>query len=102
RAIINIEDLGDQLDIYEKVITENLSVRATEALVRNLKSPSAKKISEKKADPVYIKTAKKQLSELLESKVSVKVNDTGKGQMTIPFKNKKDFLRILNLLKSEK
>jgi len=102
RAIINIEDLGDQLDIYEKVITENLSVRATEALVRNLKAPSSKKAVEKKAEPTYIKTAKKQLTEILESKVSVKVSDTGKGQMTIPFKNKKDFLRILNLLKSEK
>ncbi|MFT4697722.1 MAG: ParB family chromosome partitioning protein [Flavobacteriaceae bacterium] len=102
RALINIDDLGDQLDIYEKIISENLSVRATEALVRNLKSPSAKKPTEKKGEqPTYIKTAKKQLTELLESNVSVKVSETGKGQMMIPFKNKKDFLRILNLLKSE-
>jgi ParB family chromosome partitioning protein len=102
RALINIDDLGDQLDIYEEIISENLSVRATEALVRNLKSPSAKKPTEKKGEqPTYIKTAKKQLTELLESNVSVKVSETGKGQMMIPFKNKKDFLRILNLLKSE-
>jgi ParB family chromosome partitioning protein len=32
RAIINISNLGEQLDIYEKVIYENLSVRETEAL----------------------------------------------------------------------
>ena len=102
RALINIEDLGDQLDIYEKIITENLSVRATEALVRNIKSPTPKKAADKKVDPTYIKTAKKQLTELLDSKVSVKVNENGKGQLMVPFKNKKDFLRILNLLKSEK
>lgn len=102
RALINIENLGDQLDLYEKIISENLSVRATEALVRNMKEPSEKKPSDKKTEPTYIKTAKKQLSELLASKVSVKVNESGKGQMTIPFKNKKDFIRILNLLKSEK
>ena len=99
RALINIEDLGEQLDIYEKIITENLSVRATEALVRNLKSPAPKKSSLKKTEPSYIKTAKKQLSDILDSKVSVKVSDKGTGQMMIPFKNKKDFLRILNLLK---
>ncbi len=102
RALINIEDLGDQLNIYEKIITENLSVRATEALVRNIKSPTPQKTSIKKVEPTYIKSAKKQLSELLESKVSVNVNETGKGQLIVPFKNKKDFLRILNLLKSEK
>ena len=35
RAIINIEDQIDQLDIYEKILTNKLSVRETETLVRN-------------------------------------------------------------------
>src|SRR5210317_2101651 len=40
RALINVESLNHQLDIYEKVITKNLSVRATEALVRQYKNPN--------------------------------------------------------------
>ena len=103
RAIINVSNLGEQLDIYEKVITENLSVRETEALVRSYKNPSDKKTPSKKATlPSYLNTAKKELSEILESKVSIKSSGGGKGQLVVPFQNKKDFLRILNLLKSEK
>lgn len=103
RAIINVSNLGEQLDIYEKVITENLSVRETEALVRSYKNPKDKKTPSIKATlPSYLNTAKKELSERLESKVTIKSTGGGKGQLVVPFQNKKDFLRILNLLKSEK
>lgn len=51
RAIIGIEDLDVQSDIYQKIVSQNLSVRETEALVKNhqdgLKpyAPKAKKDS---------------------------------------------------------
>ncbi len=102
RALINLENFGYQLDIYEKIISKNLSVRETEALVRQLKSPSEKKeVINKKALPSYLNSAKTALSELLESKVTIKTSGGGKGQLTVPFKDKNDFLRILNILKSE-
>ena len=66
RAIININNLGEQLDIYEKVISENLSVRETEALVRNLKNSSEIKNPYKKATlPSYLNSAKIALSEAI-------------------------------------
>ncbi len=103
RAIINVSNLGEQLDIYEKVISENLSVRETEALVRGIKNVSETKPAKKKAVlPSYLNSAQKDLSKYLDSKVSIKNSGGGKGKVSIPFKNKKDFLRILNLLKSEK
>ncbi len=103
RALINIENFGNQLDIYEKIITENLSVRETEALVRQFKSPFEKKKATKKSElPSYFNSAKKELSGILDSGVSIKLSDSGKGQINVSFKNKKDFLRILNILKSEK
>tara|TARA_B100000809_G_scaffold24130_1_gene21099 strand:- start:19393 stop:20295 length:903 start_codon:yes stop_codon:yes gene_type:complete len=103
RAIINISNLGEQLDIYEKVISENLSVRETEAIVRGLKNSSDKKIPVKKAVlPSYLNSAKTELTEYLSSNVSIQNSSGGKGKVSIPFKNKNDFQRILNLLKSEK
>ena len=103
RAIINISKLGEQLDIYEKVISENLSVRETEALVRGFKNSSDKKTLVKKAMlPPYLNSAKIALSEYLSSDVSIKNTGGGKGKLSISFKNKKDFQRILYLLKSEK
>ena len=102
RAIINIENPREQLRIYEKVISENLSVRETEALVRNLKiEPNKKTLTKKTVLPNYLKTAKKELSKYLDSPVIIKSSAINKGNVSIPFKNKKDFYRILNLLKRE-
>jgi len=102
RAIINIENSREQLRIYEKVISENLSVRETEALVRNLKiEPKKKTLTKKTVLPYYLKTAKKELSKYLDSPVIIKSSAINKGNVSIPFKNKKDFYRILNLLKRE-
>ena len=102
RAIINIDNSREQLRIYEKVISENLSVRETEALVRNLKiEPNKKTLTKKTVLPNYLKTAKKELSKYLDSPVTIKSSAINKGNVSIPFKNKKDFYRILNLLKRE-
>ena len=102
RAIINIENSREQLRIYEKVISENLSVRETEALVRNVKiEPKNKTLTKKTVLPNYLKTAKKELSKYLDSPVTIKSSAINKGNVSIPFKNKKDFYRILNLLKRE-
>tara|TARA_R110002124_G_scaffold6123_1_gene37407 strand:- start:153683 stop:154582 length:900 start_codon:yes stop_codon:yes gene_type:complete len=102
RALINIEDTEDQLDIYEKILSNKLSVRDTEAMVRTFKSPEEKVASKKPSIPGYAKHAKKELTQLLDSKVSVKVAKTGKGQLVLPFQNKEDLSRILKLIKGEK
>ena len=101
RALINIEDLGDQLEIYEKILSQNLSVRDTEALVREYKNPGKKVAPQKVVAPPFAKKAKKELSDLFETSVEVKVNKSGKGQLVVPFKDQEDFHRILKLIKSE-
>ena len=102
RALINIDDLGDQLDIYEKILSQNLSVRETEALVRGHKNPEQKVTAPKSTIPTFAKKAKKELTDLFETSVEVKVTKSGKGQLVVPFKNQADFDRILKLIKSEK
>jgi ParB family chromosome partitioning protein len=99
RALINVENLGVQLDIYEKVITKNLSVRATEELVRQYRDPSSRKFKSKKALPSYAKKAKKELDAIIEKPVDIKISDKGKGIVSIPFSDKEDLQRILNLFK---
>ena len=102
RALINIEDTNLQLDIYERILSEILSVRDTEAIVRSYKSPEEKKsLPSKKSIPSFAKDAKKELTSLLDSKVDIKVSNSGKGQLVVPFKNKEDFQRILKLITSE-
>jgi ParB family chromosome partitioning protein len=102
RALINVEYTNDQLNIYEKILKDNLSVRDTEAIVRSYKDPLLKASSPKKALPSFARVAKKELSSVLEAKVDVKVSNTGKGQFVVPFDNQEDLQRILKIIKSEK
>nr|WP_321246273.1 ParB/RepB/Spo0J family partition protein [uncultured Psychroserpens sp.] len=102
RAMINIENQNDQLDIYEKIITDKLSVRATELLVKNYHNPSANKPSESQQLPKFVKKGIKEFSEYFGHKIAVKVSKNGKGQITIPFHSEEDFNRIKKLVQSAK
>jgi len=100
RAIINIEDQDVQTDIYQKIVSENLSVRETEALVKiyqdGLKPAPAKP---KKATSFTIADEqKKAFTEFFGSKIEVKIAGNGKGKITIPFHSEEDFNRIIKLI----
>ena len=47
RAMINIDDEKMQINIYEKIISKNLSVRNTEKLIQSLKKEGSLKIQDK-------------------------------------------------------
>ncbi len=101
RAIINIENQDIQADIYQKIVSQNLSVRDTEALVKNyqesLKPKSATKA--KAASFEIADTEKNMFNSYFGTKVDVKVAGNGKGKITIPFHSEEDFNRIIILIK---
>lgn len=100
RALINIENQEQQLNIYEKILKDKLSVRQTENLVKNFKETvtTATKINTNKTKtPNYIKDGVKTLENYFNCKVNVKTSG-GKGQIIIPFTSENDFERIKNLL----
>lgn len=100
RALINVESSEDQLNIYEKILREKLSVRQTEELVKNLKSGVTTTTPPKrKALPKYIKEGLPEISSYIGHKIDVSVNSKGKGKISIPFHSQEDFERIKNLLK---
>ena len=102
RALINIEDSETQLDIYEKIIDRNLSVRATEALVRSYKDPKAKTTKKSKTIPAAARQQNENLSDFLGAKTSINMNSKGKGKLVIPFDSEKDLERIAKLIQGEK
>lgn len=106
RALITIEDQTIQLDIYEKVLSNELSVRETENLVRNYNTTQEVKIEPKKeeaeATPKYIKEGIGAFSEYFGHKIDVKVSKNGKGKITIPFHSQEDFNRIKKLVEGAK
>ncbi len=102
RAIINIEDHDAQSDIYQKIVSGNLSVRETEALVKAYQEslrPQTEKVSSKSGSFNVEAVQKKAITEFFGAKVDVKVDAKGKGKITIPFHSEEDFNRILKLIK---
>lgn len=102
RAIINVEDLNIQLDIYEKILTNKLSVRQTEALVKTFNTEKTVKVPQKEELPQFVKKGIKEFSEYFGNKINVKVSKNGKGTISIPFTSEEDFNRIKKLVESGK
>lgn len=104
RAIVNIEGQTDQLDIYEKIISNKLSVRATEQLVKQLNAdtPPAKTENPTLEVPKNIKKGVKDFSDYFGHKIDVKVAKNGSGKITIPFHSEEDFNRIKKLVQRDK
>ena len=101
RAIINIENQDIQADIYQKIVSQNLSVRDTETLVKNYQE-SLKPKPETKAKTTSFEieeTQKSTFNSFFGTKVDVKVAGNGKGKITIPFHSEEDFNRIIKLIK---
>ena len=99
RAMITIEDQNVQTDIYQKIVSQNLSVRDTEALVKKYQDgqkPVAK--AKPSASFVISDTQKKAITSFFGAKIEVKVAGNGKGKIAIPFHSEEDFNRILKLI----
>ena len=97
RALINIDNIKSQIKIYEIILKKNLSVRNTESLVKKLKLNAIQLKTIHK--PKFTLTSTKDLQSFLETEVKVRVNNNGKGVLTISFESQKDLNRILNKIK---
>lgn len=103
RALINIKNTELQLEVYEKIITDSLSVRETEKLVQSLNAGEESKPTKKKPTAISkeLKSDLKDFSSYFNAKVEVKMAQKGKGKLLIPFTSQKDFERIKKLIQGE-
>jgi len=101
RAIINIEDQDIQTDIYQKIVSQNLSVRETETLVKTYQDSIKPAFGKAKKITTFAipEDQKKTFTNFFGAKVDVKVAGNGKGKITIPFHSEEDFNRIIKLIK---
>ncbi|SEI85955.1 chromosome partitioning protein, ParB family [Cyclobacterium xiamenense] len=103
RALINIEDVDKQLAIFKRMVTEELSVRKVEALVKELNEGQEKKEAPEASnlDPVKkyeINKLQQKLASHFGTKVSLKADQKDKGEIKIPFHSTSDLNRILEIL----
>lgn len=98
RALAGIENAADQIAVYERILTENLSVRAVEELVKN--SPKIVAGTKKKTS---VKSAKhtelgEQITRLIGAQTEVTTADNGSGKLTVKFGSTEELDKIVEKL----
>lgn len=101
RALINIINTEQQLEVYEKILKEKLSVRETEKLVKSINEGRKKPISQPKLDQDKQQQLK-AISQHFGAKIDIKVTKKGNGKIILPFSSDEDFNRIAKLLQDSK
>ena len=94
RALINLENKSNQLDIYEKIISRNLSVRQTESLVKNIKSGNKQSTRSSDVSRIYVDATSK-FETFFNSKVNIKESSSGKVSLNAVFENIDKLYEIL-------
>ena len=99
RALVPVEDEEVQAKLVHQIVKEQLSVRQTETLVKKtLEGVRNKKSKVKITLSDEVRAAQTAISKKLNSKVNIKKDISGKGQIQIPFASDEELKHILGLL----
>jgi len=97
RAILGLENPEKQRALYELILKNNLTVRATEDKVREVTVHTHKRKVSKQVDP-YLQDLEDNIQQKLGTKIKIKKRGTT-GKITIDFYSEEEFEKIVELLK---
>ncbi len=99
RALIALDVVDAQLVAFKEILAKGLSVRQTEALVQQLKKslPAVKKTTNSTSSSPY-KRIEDKLASHFSTRVKIKTNKDGSGQLVIEYYTQEEFNKILKLL----
>lgn len=102
RALLALDDPSLQLKLFHEIIKNGWSVRKVEETVQQLKNgedveSGKKKIVAKTQLPEEYNALRDRLSTFLSTKVSLAVNNKGKGKISIPFDNAEQLEHIMSI-----
>lgn len=105
RALLQVDDTERQIELYNLIITEHLSVRAVEELARAISEapettplPTPQHQHSEKTERKDFKLLEQHLAQVFSSKVTLRCSASGKGKLTIPFSGDEELERIMQLL----
>ena len=105
RALLQVEDTERQIELYNLIIAEHLSVRAVEELARAIAEapeatplPTPQHQHPEKTERKDFKLLEQHLAQVFSSKVTLRCSASGKGKLTIPFSGDEELERIMQLL----
>lgn len=96
RALVNVDTIDKQLFIFKEIKEKNLSVRQTEALVRNLyKQSGAVKKTAKTSMPSSFQRIEDKLASHFSTRVKLRHSRNGSGQIIIDYYSPDELKKIL-------
>jgi len=96
RALINVDTIDKQLFIFKEIKEKGLSVRQTEALVRNLyRQGGAVKKSSKNNLPPAFQRIEDKLASHFSTRVKLRHSRNGSGQIVIEYYSQDELNKIL-------
>ena len=105
RALLQVDDTERQIELYNLIVTEHLSVRAVEELARAISEapettplPTPQHQHSEKTERKDFKLLEQHLAQVFSSKVTLRCSASGKGKLTIPFSGDEELERIMQLL----
>ncbi len=101
RALTGIEDFSVQSAIFKEIVEKDLSVRATENLIKSYREPAPSQPTASNSLSGDYQSVENNLKSFLGAKVSLKLKSNGSGQINIPFTNTNDLNRILDLIENQ-
>ncbi|AHF15691.1 ParB/RepB/Spo0J family partition protein [Niabella soli] len=98
RAIINVDTVEKQLFIFREIKDKGLSVRQTEALVRNLykQAGTAKKPVSRGGLSASFQRIEDKLASQFETRVKLKHSNNGSGQVTFDYYSVEELNKLLH------
>jgi len=97
RALAGVDDIMMQLYVFKEVLSKELSVRQTEAMIKSANGKSKMKSGTSKLPFAYQKVQDK-IASSLSAKVQIKPKSNGSGEITIYFHNEDDLERLTDIL----
>lgn len=101
RALVNIDNQDTRMEIFNRILSEGLSVRQTEDIARwqNKKPYTPVKVAKKRFVELNIDDEKiqKDLSGIFQANVEFKRQANGKGKIVVKFDNDEQLQHILEL-----
>ena len=99
RALISIDNQNKQINLFNRIISEKLSVRDLESILREKKTRSLSKSKNKSSNHQNEFILKEYLSSKLLTKIDIKKSKKGNGKIIINFSSNKELNRIIELFK---
>jgi len=98
RALLAIEDKEYQLEVFSKILSQDLSVRQVESLAKKFKSVEVPSEDPEEGTRSDYEDLREHLSHYFGATIEFKRSNKGSGQIVIPFKSDEDLQRIVSIL----